>query len=101
MPAYFRHAKAIGLALRGVEGVEVLPDPPQSPMLHVRLAVSLDSLVANAKAIARSDGVWTFARPFVSEGPTLQRCELSVGDATLALSAEEIAGLLGRLASGR
>ncbi|HUD69477.1 MAG TPA: beta-eliminating lyase-related protein [Acidimicrobiales bacterium] len=99
MPAYFRHAKAIGRALRGVQGVEVLPDPPQSPMLHVRLAVTLDDMIDNAKAIARSDGVWTFARPFVSEGPALQRCELSVGDATLELSADEIAGLFGRLAS--
>jgi hypothetical protein len=99
MPAYFRHAKAIATALRDVEGVEVLPDPPQSPMLHVRLAVSLDGLVANAKSIARSEGVWTFARPFVTEGPRLQRCELSVGDATLALDASEIAALLGRLAA--
>jgi threonine aldolase len=99
MPAYFRHAKAIAKALRGVEGVEVLPDPPQSPMLHVRLAVSLDGLVANAKSIARSNSVWTFARPFATEGPALQRCELSVGDATLALSSEEIATLLGRLAT--
>jgi hypothetical protein len=56
-------------------------------------------MIDNAKAIARSDGVWTFARPFVSEGPALQRCELSVGDATLELSADEIAGLFGRLAS--
>jgi threonine aldolase len=99
MPAYFRHAKAIGRALEGVERVEVLPDPPQCPMLHVRLSISLSDLVQNAKDVARSDGVWTFARPFVSEGPRLQRCELSVGDATLALGADEIAGLLHRLAS--
>jgi len=99
MPAYFRHAKAIATALHDVDGVEVLPDPPQSPMLHVRLAVSLDGLVANAKAIARCEGVWTFARPFVSEGPGMQRCELSVGDATLELRADEIARLLQRLGS--
>ena len=99
MPAYFRHAKSIARALRGVEGVEVLPDPPQSPMLHIRLAVTLEAMIANAKAIARSDGVWTFARPFVSEGPVMQRCELSVGDATLKLRADEIAGLLQRLGS--
>jgi threonine aldolase len=99
MPAYFRHAKAIGRALRGVLGVEVLPDPPQCPMLHVRLAVTLDGLIANAKRIARNDKVWTFARPFATEGPALQRCELSVGDATMELSAEEVAGLIGRLVS--
>ena len=49
-------------------------------------------------AIARSDRVWTFARPFVTEGPLLQRCELSVGDATMQLDAVEIADLLRRFA---
>ena len=97
MSAYARHALAIGHALRGVDGVEVLPDPPQSAMLHVRLATSPEGLRAGAMRIARQDRVWTFARPFTSEGPTLQRCELSVGDATLELTATEIAELLARL----
>ena len=94
---YARHAKAIGRALRAVEGVEVLPDPPQSAMLHVRLATTETGLRAAALRVARAEKVWTFARPFVSEGPTLQRCELAVGDATLELSAPEVAELVGRL----
>ena len=97
MPSYFRHARAIARALKSVDCVEVLPDPPQSPMLHVRLAVSLDGLVASAKEIARTERVWTFGRPFVTEGPMLQRCELSVGDATMELTADEIADLLDRI----
>jgi threonine aldolase len=97
MPRYWRHAKAIGQALRRVPGVEVLPDPPQSAMLHVRLSTSLEGLRAGAKRVARQERVWTFARPFTTEGPRLQRCELSVGDATLELSAKEIAGLLAQL----
>jgi threonine aldolase len=97
MPRYARHAKAIGRALRTVPGVEVLPDPPPAAMLHVRLAVSVDGLRDAALRIARDEHVWTFARPFTSEGPTLQRCELSVGDATLELTPSEIADLVGRL----
>ena len=97
MARYARHAKAIGRALRAVEGVEVLPDPPQSAMLHVRLSTTETGLRAAALRVARAEKVWTFARPFVSEGPTLQRCELSVGDATLELSAPEVAELVGRL----
>lgn len=97
MPAYAKHATAIARALRDVPGVEVLPDPPHSAMLHVRLATSAEGLRAGAMQIARKDRVWTFARPFASEGPTLQRCELSVGDATLELTAAEVAELLGRL----
>jgi len=97
MPRYARHAKAIGRALRAVPGVEVLPDPPQSAMLHLRLRTTAEGMRARAMEIARRDKVWTFARPFATEGPTLQRCELPVGDATLELTAAEIAALVGRL----
>jgi threonine aldolase len=99
MPAYFRHARAIARALRGLAGVEVLPDPPDSAMLHVRLAVTTSELRSRAMRIAKTDKVWTFARPFNSDGPRLQRCELSVGDATMELTPEEIRGIFERLAA--
>jgi threonine aldolase len=99
MPKYFRHAKAIARAVRDVKGVEVLPDPPESAMLHVRLAATTAELRARAIRIAKSDKIWTFARPFSSDGPRLQRCELSVGDATLELSPDEVRSVLERLAS--
>jgi hypothetical protein len=47
--------------------------------------------------IARTDKVWTFARPWASLGPKLQEFELSVGDATLELSPEEIRELFVRM----
>jgi threonine aldolase len=97
MPRYARHAKAIGRALRDVEGVEVLPDPPQAAMLHVRIATTVDGLLRRAKEVARTERVWTFARPFATDGTRLQRCELSVGDATLELAPDEVASLVGRL----
>jgi threonine aldolase len=100
MPRYYRHARAIGRALKGVPGVEVVPDPPQSAMLHVRLSTTIDGLRAAALRVAKDTKVWTFAAPFASDGPRLQRCELSVGDATLELTAKEVASLVGRLAEG-
>jgi threonine aldolase len=98
MPAYLRHARAIAKAVAGVPGAEVLPDPPQCPMMHVRIDGTSVELRARAIAIAKREGVWTFARPFVSEGPRRQRFELSVGEATLALRATEVAALLAELA---
>jgi threonine aldolase len=97
MGQYARHAKAIGRALRDADGIEVLPDPPQSAMMHVRLELTLEQLRTRVLAIAKRDKVWTFARPFTSEGPRLQRFELSVGDATLELEPDEIRSLLERL----
>ncbi|MGH9169443.1 MAG: threonine aldolase family protein [Acidimicrobiales bacterium] len=98
MPTYLKHAVAIGKALAGVPGIEVLPAKVQAPMMHLRLPVSLDDLRSRALNIARSDKVWTFARPFTTEGPSLQRIEFSVGDATLEFRPAEVAELIGRLA---
>jgi threonine aldolase len=98
MPRYYRHAQAIARAVRDIPGVEVLPDPVQSPVMHIRFAVSLEDLQKRIVAIAKSEKVWTFSRPWASEGPRLQRFELHVGDATLELSPQEIRGLFERLA---
>ncbi|MGH8979806.1 MAG: threonine aldolase family protein, partial [Acidimicrobiales bacterium] len=100
MARYYRHAVAIGKALQGVPGVEVLPARVQAPMMHLRLPVTVDELRTRAIGIATSDGIWTFSRPFVSEGIRLQRCELSVGDATLEITPAEMRGVVERLATG-
>ena len=98
MGQYYRHAIAIAKALQGVPGVEVLPAPVQAPMMHLRLSVTVEELRARAIKIAETDGIWTFSRPFASEGPHLQRCELSVGDATLKITPSEMRGVVERLA---
>ena len=69
-------------------------------MMHVRLAVTAEQLRARAIEIAESDGIFTFGRPFQSDSPRWQRCELSVGDATLGLPAAEIRLLFERLVGG-
>jgi threonine aldolase len=97
MPAYYRHALAIAAAVRDVPGIEVTPEPLQSPMMHLRFSADLDAIRERVVDIARTDQVWTFARPWVSLGPRLQEFELSVGDATLELSPEEIRDLFIRL----
>lgn len=100
MPKYHRHALAIARALRKVPGVEVLPDPPQSTMMHLRLGVPAEDLRARVLEVAKSDGIWTLPRPFAVEGPALLRCELAVGDATLELTVDEISGVVAHLAGG-
>ncbi|HEV3186633.1 MAG TPA: beta-eliminating lyase-related protein [Acidimicrobiales bacterium] len=97
MPKYYRHAVAIGKALHDLPGVEVLPYPVQSPMMHLRLSVGVKELRRRALAIAREDHVWTIARPFVSEGASLQRIEFTVGDATLKFTPDEVRTLVERL----
>lgn len=97
MPAYYRHARAIATALRDLDGVEVLPESPQSAMLHLRLATSEALLRRRCLSIARRERVWTFPRAFAVESPRLLRVELSVGERTLELSAPEVRDLVGEL----
>lgn len=98
MAAYHEHALAIADALRDVDGVRVLPDPPQAPMMHIALATTAEELEARALRIAARDGIWTYPRAYAADGPSLQRIELSVGDATLGFSAEEVRDLIAELA---
>jgi threonine aldolase len=98
MPQYYRHALAIADEIRGIPGVEVIPDPPQSPLFHVALPVTRQDLETRALNIARRDGLWTFAAPFAVDAPRRLRVEFVVGDATLTFTAEEIRRLFAELA---
>lgn len=100
MGLYYRHATRIAKALQGTPGVDVLPFPVQAPLMHLRLSVTPEELRARAIDIATSEGIWTFSRPFVSEGLRLQRCELAVGDATLEITPAEMRAVVERLATG-
>src|SRR5690349_7169922 len=53
MPSFVRKARAIGTALAKVEGVDVVPDPPQVAMLHVHVRGDLERLRETLFEIAR------------------------------------------------
>jgi threonine aldolase len=99
MPSYYQHAVAIADALSDLPGVEVIPNPPQSPLMHVQLSVSAAGLESQAFDIARRDKIWTFPRPFSTVSPTLQRIEFTVGDATMDFTPAEVRELIKALAS--
>lgn len=98
MGKYYRHAVAISKALEDLSAVDVLPSTVQSPMMHLRLALSPEELRERAFDIARRKKIWTFAQPFSSEGGSLQRIEFTVGDATLEFTPEEVRDLIDELA---
>ena len=94
MPAYLEHARAIAAALGDVHGVEVVPDPPHVPMMHLELAGEAAALEAELHALASDSGIWTWRRTFPTDSPHRQRVELAVGDATLEWAPGEAAELL-------
>jgi threonine aldolase len=98
MPAYLEHARAIAAALNGLEGVRVIPDPPQVPMMHVLLQTSREVFAAAVRKLAVDQGLWAGRPPSATADPRTLRLELSVGDATCALKPAEIRGVFAELA---
>jgi threonine aldolase len=97
MPAYLRHAGAIADAIRDLPGVRVVPDPPQTPMMHLLLRTTAAGFGDAVRRVARDQGVWTWAQSAATGDPAIQRVELAVGDATCALSPGEIRAVIAAL----
>jgi len=102
MTPYAEHARAIAAGLAGLDGVEVVPDPPVTPMMHLYLRAPAEALTAAMRRLAVDDGVWTWPKANPSDLPSWQVVELSVGDATMLWSPAEVRDLVsGLLASAR
>ena len=97
MTSYAEHARAVAVELAGLAGVEVVPDPPVTPMMHVYLQAPAEALTAAMRRLAVEDGVWTWPRASSSDLPSWQVVELSVGDATMTWSPAEVRDLVGGL----
>jgi threonine aldolase len=94
---YYKRAQQIARALHRIDGLEVLPFPVQSPMMHLRLTGPRAQVISRMVAIAKKDRIWMFAGPFATEGPALQRFEFNVGDATMDFTIKEIHELFERI----
>ena len=97
MPAYLERTRALADAVRDLPGVRVVPDPPQTPMLHLLLRTSAESFAAAARSLAADSGLWTWEKPMTTGDPAVQRVEFSVGDATMALSVDDVRSAIGAL----
>jgi len=86
---YLARAREIAAAVRDLPGVTVVPDPPQTPMLHLLLRTGADEFAAAARTLA-GGGLWTWDRAMPTADPGVVRVELPVGDATTALAVAEI-----------
>ena len=98
MPAYLDHARQIAAALAGLDGVRVVPDPPQAPMMHLLLSTTQERFAEAARALAADQGTWTWPGAMATLDPGVQRVELSVGDATLEFGPDEVRTLIATLA---
>jgi threonine aldolase len=93
IPDYVDHARVLGAALLGVDGVEIVPAPPQTPMFHVLLRGDRERLADAALTIAEQRKVFLFGDLHSTTSPSVHFHEVHVGDATLALGPDEVAAL--------
>jgi threonine aldolase len=93
MEAYYTKAREIAVVLAPFPEIEIVPNPPQTNMMHLFIRGDADRLSANAIDIAKEIGVWLFYRLMPTELPAYQKFEFVVGNATLDLSNEEIGEL--------
>lgn len=94
MAGYLEHARAIAAALAGVPGVRVVPDPPQTPMMHLLVSATEHVFAATVRTLAEQRGIWTWPQAMPTTDPGVQRVELSVGDATVTFSPDEVASII-------
>jgi threonine aldolase len=93
MSAYLAHARALAAELAMVDGLEVVPDPPQTPMFHLLLRGTRERLADAALSLAEERKVFLFADPSSTTSPGWQRHEVMVGDVTLELQPDEVRDL--------
>ena len=99
MPCYVDHARAIAAELRRDRGVEVVPDPPQTNMMHLHLRTTDAAVTAGIRRLATERRLWAFGGSAPLDTPGLRR-ELTVGDATLAYTPDEVADIVRELVPG-
>jgi threonine aldolase len=97
MPELLAHARALAAALAQVDGIEVVPLPPQTPLFHLHLRGDEERLRDRALAVAEERRVWLFHRPGPTQVPGVQKVELTIGPPALEVAPDEAAALFAEL----
>ena len=90
---YCDKAREVAVTLAHFPQIEIVPNPPQTNMMHLFLHGDREKLQQSALEIAQETNTWLFAGLAPTQLPNYSAFELTVGEATLDLSNEEISGL--------
>jgi threonine aldolase len=99
IPDYCAKAREVAATLAQLPQIEIVPDPPQTNMMHVYLRGEADRLNAAALTVAQETGTWLFYSLAPTPLPNYHKLEFTVGEATLDLASDEIFDLFARLFS--
>lgn len=91
------HLRAVTAALTALDGVEVVPDPPQAALCHVYLRTTIDDFREAALTLAEEEQVWTGDKPAPTPRPDWVVIELHASDNLGAFTPDEVAAIVTRL----
>ena len=97
MEAYHEKAISVARVLSEFPRISVVPNPPQTNMMHVFLQGDPERLVEASLEVARETKTLLFSALTPTLLPDYSKFELSVGDATLDVRDEEISELFERI----
>jgi threonine aldolase len=88
IPELVARARELGAALADLDGLEIVPDPPQTTMFHVYVHRPLEPL--QEAALDQVERTGTFLGFFrATDAPERQRVELTIGPASLEVPVVE------------
>jgi threonine aldolase len=92
-------ARALELAqvLGAIDGLRLIPDPPQVSLFHLWLDAAPEALLTARDRVAEECGLWLFGGLRPAELPQAARLEIYVGEAALVLDLAEVASAFTRL----
>lgn len=88
---YRERALQLGTVLSPIEGLRLLPDPPEASMMHVLLDLAPDAALLARDRVAEQTGLWLFGGARPDELPNRSRFEFTVGEAALLVEPSAIA----------
>jgi threonine aldolase len=94
---YYERTLSLAEALSAVEGIELKPKRPHSPMMHLLIRGTPAELSAARDRIAREDRLWLGGLFLPTDSPERSLLEVSVGEATLRLKDQSIIDALRKL----
>jgi threonine aldolase len=98
-PAYYARAVSVAGALSTLDGVRIVPDPPQTCMMHVYLEGDRERLVSEAHRMAREEHTFLFADLQPADVPGWSVWEITIGDAAAAFTDDEVRERVARIFS--
>lgn len=94
---YCARARQYADALRPIPGVAIVPDPPQTPMMHLYLSGTQEAILQASEDVAADTGTCLVRRLRPADAPGTCVLEFTVGDGSAELPPAELGALFARL----